>query len=417
MIGRAVCVIVALAISLVMAACSQVPISTSSPASSPIPTSASSASLVVPTLSPTPPTGGLGDWHQLAPQNGLRDVAFMSVASEGDTFLGLGCFRAEEGCGQPGIWESEDGLNWRTAGPVFLPPDFTFGTVFAAASSRIGTVAAGNVRRGDNITQGLETQASIWLRSADGWLQVTPQSASDATVNALLATDGRVVAVGSRAFIEQGGFRAWWSADGTTWQSTRSFNTEPNPTALLQVAAGLLAWGPSCSVCVARTAWWLSVDGTEWQPIDPPRGLQGANVTAIGLTQGGFEAFGTLGGGNLPVRAAAWVADETAADWRVAEPPAQPEALNLRYHLPVGHGSVVAGIGPPGPGREQQTGLIWLRGPGESTWRAPVEAPDLEIVGLIQHPQELNRIIAIGRTFQGLRETVSIWTGLVDWAP
>jgi hypothetical protein len=41
----------------------------------------------------------------------------------------------------------------------------------------------------------------------------------------------------------------------------------------------------------------------------------------------------------------------------------------------------------------------------------------MEVVGLIQHPEQLNRIIVIGRTFEGLAEHIVIWTGLVDWAP
>jgi hypothetical protein len=41
---------------------------------------------------------------------------------------------------------------------------------------------------------------------------------------------------------------------------------------------------------------------------------------------------------------------------------------------------------------------------------------DVSIVAVIQHPKQLDRIIVIGRTFEGLRERLVIWTGLVDWA-
>jgi hypothetical protein len=286
---------------------------------------------------------------------------------------------------------------------VFLPPDATSGVVQAAVSSQIGTVAAGSVAQGDRF------QASIWLRDTDGWVQVTPQSAADATVAALLAADGRVFAVGSGA--DTAGFTAWWSADGTTWQAASSPRDEFGgyPTDLLPVGDALLAWGTSYGD-PETTLWWRTVDGTAWQRVEAPRGLAGAIVTAIAKTQQGFEAFGSVGGGDLPLRPAAWVAGETAADWQPVDPPPQPGQGSVRYRLSVGQGSVAA----TGPG---QTGMVWLRGPGETTWREPVIIPDFDVLALIQDPDQLNRVIVIGRTFEGLQESVVIWTGLVDWAP
>jgi hypothetical protein len=419
--GRAARLIVALAIGLAPAACSSTPVpsSTPSPATARPTSPADSGSVVpppTPTLRPTPPPGSLAELRQLPQQDGLRDARFLSVAFVGDRFLGLGCVTLRnEGCVRPAIWESDDGLEWRTAGPVFLPPGSSSGTVTAAVSTRLGTVAAGDVRKGDQI------EASIWLRGADGWAQVTPQSASDSTISRLLATDGRVIAVGSGAFTHFSGFRAWWSADGTTWQAAPSIADDVGgyPTDLLPLEGGLLAWGTACGdVCpVLPSAWWLSGDGTAWQPVEPPRGLDGANVTGIGRTEGGFVAFGSFGPIGEPLNPAAWVADETATDWHPVEPPPQPDATTVRYHLLVGQGSVAAGYAPPGPGREQLRGLVWLRGPGESAWRTPVELPDLEVLALIQHPTQLNRIIVIGRTFEGLQEHLVVWTGLVDWAP
>jgi hypothetical protein len=349
------------------------------------------------------------------PQGGLRDARFDSVAYVGDRLLGLGCLANQEGCVQAAIWESDDGLEWRTAGSVILPPDTSSGTVTSAVSSRIGTVAAGNVRQGDKIL------ASIWLRGGNGWAQITPQSAPDSTINALLATDGRVLAVGSGAFTHYSGFRGWWSADSTTWQAAPSVADQSGgyPSDLLPVDGALLAWGTSCGdVCpTLPSSWWLSVDGTAWQPADPPPGLEGAELTTIGRTEGGFVAFGSLGEPGEPRQPAAWVADESAAAWQAVEPPPQPDQATVQYHLLVGHGSVVAGTGPPGPGRDQSTGLVWLRGPGESAWRRPVAIPDVTILALIQSPVQLNRVIVIGRTFEGLTEHIVIRTGLVDWAP
>lgn len=415
--GRAGRLFAALAIGLGPAACSVEPPATP-PTVTTTPSSPSASGSVrppaTPAPTPIPPASTLIGWRQLAPQDSLLKAQFASVVSLGDGLLGLGCVANQEGCVRPAIWESDDGLSWQMSAPVFLAPDFSSGTVVTAVTSRIGTIAAGSVRQGD------KSEASIWLRGPDGWAQITPQSASDSAVSALLATDGRVTAVGSGAFTHFSGFRAWWSGDGTTWQASPALADESGgyPTDLLSVDGGILAWGTACGdVCpVLPTAWWLSVDGTAWQPVEPPNGLEGGNVTAIGPTEGGFVAFGSLGPVGESLHPAAWVADETASDWSPVEPPAQPDATTIRYHILVGHGSVAAGSAPPGPGREQLRGLVWLRGPGDETWRTPIEIPDVEIVGLVQHPVQLNRIIVIGRTFVGLEEQLVIWTGLVDWA-
>lgn len=408
--------IVALALGTVAVACGAPPSPGPSPTPPPSidrPTRPAATASLAPTPTPPPPSE-LSQWRQLPPQEPLQGARFFSVASVANQFLGLGCVTLRnEGCIQPAIWASPDGLEWDSAGPVFLP-ESSSGMVMAAVASRIGTVAAGNVRQGD------KTEASIWLLGANGWAQITPQSASDSTITALLATDNRVIAVGSGAFTHFSGFRGWWSADGSTWGAAPSIADDAGgyPTDLLPVDGALLAWGTACGdVCpVLPTAWWITADGTAWQPVEPPRGLEGANVTAIGHTEGGPLAFGTTGAPE-PLQPAAWVADERAADWSPVEPPPQPGATTVRYHLLVGHGSVVAGNAPPGPGREQLRGLVWLRGPGESTWRVPIEIPDMEVVGLIQHPEQLSRIIVIGRTFEGLAEHIVIWTGLVEWAP
>lgn len=418
-IGRAARLAVVLAIAVAPAACSQVPIVTPPPATPVRPTPTPTDGVPTPTPpSPTetPRPGGLAEWRQLPPQDSLADARFVSADWIGDRFLGMGCVApSADGCVQPAIWESADGLDWQRSAPVFLDPELSGGTVVAAASSRIGTVAAGNVTDGDKI------HASIWLRGADGWAQVTPQSAADATVTSLLATDGRVVAVGSGAFTHFSGFRGWWSADGTTWSAAPSGGDESGgyPSDLLPVEGGLLAWGTSCGdVCpVLPSSWWLTTDGAAWQGVGPPPGLADGNVTAIGPTNAGYAAFGTTGSGDQPVVPAAWVADETAAQWRSVDPPPQPDATTVTHHLLIGHGEGVAGSAPPGLGREQLQGLVWLRGPGETAWRALVDLPDVDVIALLQVPDQPNRIVVIGRTFEGLEERVVIWTGLVDWAP
>ncbi len=404
--------IVAVALGLVPAACSVALSPTTSPAASRLSSPAITGS-VAPVSPEAPPPGGLAEWQQLPPQSGLGDGVFQSVVSAGDRFLALGCVSAAEGCELPAIWESADGLEWRTAGPVFLPPNATRGTVLAASSSQFGTIAAGYVGQGDRV------QASIWIRDAGGWTQTTPQSAADAAISVLLVTDGGVLAVGSDAYMSFNGLRSWSSVDGRTWQAAAKIvnNAEGYPTHILPVAGGLLAWGSGCGhVCgPVASAWWLSVDGTAWQPVDPPRGIERADVTAIDRVEGGFVAFGWTAVADAPIRVEGWTADETAADWRPVEQPPAGDEARVRHHLVVGGGSVAAGTGQPGPDPNQSTGLVWLRGPGESAWGAPVAIRNLDILALIQSPVQPNRVIVIGQTSDGAQTRLAIWTGLVDW--
>ena len=402
--GRVARLTVALAIGLGPAACSAVPgASPTPPQSTAGPPSAATPGWLAP--SPRLPPGSLAQWQEVPPPGGLPDEALGSVTWGGDRFFNLWCVVSEERCVQPGIWESEDGLAWRSAGPVFLPPDSEWAGIAAVASSRIGTFAAGIVAPGNR------EQASIWVREGGGWVPVTPPAAVGAAVDALLATDGRLIAVGSG--FETGGFRAWWSADGRTWQAAPSLpeGAGAHPTNLLPVEGALLAWGPSCiEDCAVTTAWWISVDGSAWQPIDPPRGLEGAAIDVIDRTAEGFVAFGHFGGFDLPVRPAAWVADATAADWRQVETPSSSGETTVTGHLAIGRGGVATGRASVG---ETWAAFLWLKGPGESRWREPATLDNVQIVALL-HPQQPNRVIVIGSDGELRAHT---WTGLVDWAP
>lgn len=394
-------VIVALAIGLGPAACS----ATSGPSPRPPPSTArpspASAGSLAPIPTPAPRPAGLAEWQQLPPRSGLGDGLIHSVVFAGDRFLGLGCVVNAGSCDLPAIWESDDGLEWQTTGHVTLPPNTTRGSIVATSSSRIGTLVAGNVGEGDR------SQAAIWVRGAGGWALVTPQSAGDGGISALLATDSRVIAVGSEVFVRPGGFKAWWSADGKTWQAASPVVDEGGyATHLLAVDGAVLAWGSGCrDICPPLpSAWWLTVDGTAWQRVEPPRGLEDVDVTAIDRTEGGLVAFGWTGVADGPGRAEAWTADETAATWHPVEPPRAEAEARVQHHLVVGQGSVAAGAGH-----------VWVRGPGETTWRAPVAVPNLEIRALIQSPTQPNRFIVFGQTFEGYKTRLEIWTGVVDW--
>jgi hypothetical protein len=107
-----------------------------------------------------------------------------------------------------------------------------------------------------------------------------------------------------------------------------------------------------------------------------------------------------------------------AVEWNTVPPVPNSDGIGVVQYIRVGGGSVAVG---EGGGPTGLAGYIWLRGPGDGIWRPPMQVTlpdgDVSIVAVIQDPEQLDRIIVVGRTFEGLRERLVIWTGLVDWAP
>ncbi|HEU0236471.1 MAG TPA: hypothetical protein VFR14_08535 [Candidatus Limnocylindrales bacterium] len=279
----------------------------------------------------------------------------------------------------------------------------------AAVAWEGGLVVAGEVGRADRI------HVAVWIASDGRTFQRAPDDVSfvDAAIVKLLAVNGGIVAVGTGAFAEYSGFRAWRSTDGVRWTSTaRNVADEAGPDGVEVIDGGFLAWGRTCSVCVPETAFWRSLEGATWS--DARREINGnfAHATELGVTHAGLVAFGTTGVD--PASPAAWVMPNGAGAWQADEPPPQPERTRIRTHLLVGHGEVLAGTSYSG---DSPTGLIWLRRPDDVAWPQPITAPDLSVATVLQDPHRPAELILVGEVERNGRLVVTLWSGSVDWAP
>jgi hypothetical protein len=398
--------VLVLVLAIVLAACQSAPVSTPSPTAAPGRTATPSGSAPTSTSTPLPTSGDVA-WQQI-PQPGLGAAVFIHVVKIGDEFFAAGCrLIGDRGCDEPVIWRSRDGLDWAADLPVEIQPDLNAGTVTSVASSRAGLVAGGSVSAGETV------RAAVWLRMADGWRMLGLPEQGNAAVGTLIPRGDGLVALGFGAFLEAAGFEAWRSADGAIWQAATTPQSEGFPDSALEVDSNLVAWGPSCSYCIAPSAWWVSPDGGAWQEFQAPRGLEQATLTSLGRTNDGFIAFGSLGGGgDVQVAPSAWESADFGTWEQVASP--SGDAQDTVYEqIVVGNGVVAAGTRT---GEDGLSGIVWTRAPGETEWVEDLVLPGLETVGLLNHP-EPGRIVLIGRISTEEGDRVDTWTRRLDWLP
>ena len=255
----------------------------------------------------------VGDWR--APPDPARfpiSLVEQIIPAPGG-YVAVGCAAASgPACGLPAVWTSADAVAW--SGPTLLPvaDDLgeTYGMAEAAAITPMGLAIGGRVRRADR------THAALWFsRDSRSFERIADDATfPDAAVVALTTVGDRFVAVGSEAYLEYFGFRAWASDDGRAWVSTVAAGSDVAfPVGVLTLESGLLAWGPTCGVCPPETAWWRSEDGLAWTATSIELGSgRFAYVTAVGEGPAGLVAFGTTGVD--PVTPAAW-SFPTGADW------------------------------------------------------------------------------------------------------
>jgi len=404
-----------LAVGLLVAACASGPAAPSSgtPATSqsgPLPSTSQSAP------PPTPVStveAGLGDWHRLPDPAALANASIRNVARVSDGYIATGCttLPGELTCDQPAIWRATDAVAWSEPTTLPMAPGETAGLAKAAVAVPAGLVVGGEVRlAGDRV------HAALWF-TPDGrsFERIADDAAlEDASVVALTTLGDRVIAIGAGAFMEPAGFRAWSSDDGRTWaDATPAGVGEPFPTGVLAREDGLVAWGPTCSVCPPSTAWWVSADGSHWAEKAVDLGGRFANVTVVAEVEAGLVAYGTLGGGDDPVTPAGWFLPSDAEQWVTAVAPPAPTPGTVDRFLLVGHGSVLAGTAW---GQPAYRGFVWYQGPADESWRQAALIPGIEVVALLQDPVALERLIVVGRESAGTGATV-IWSGTVDWAP
>jgi hypothetical protein len=360
--------------------------------------------------SPTSTARSADDWQPIGEPAPFRAGTIRRILTVRTGFVAVGCTGLVDECAAPAIWTSVDGLAW--SAPTTLPmlPGETARSATAAVVVSGAIVIGGEVGRADRI------RAALWVAAAAGGpFERVPDvpSFGDGSVGHLLAVAGGLVAVGSDAYMEYAGFRAWHSVDGLAWVPTvPQWDDQASPTGVVGVEGGLVAWGPTCSVCPAETAFWRSADGSSWS--DGRRELDGefAFASTIGVTDGGLVAFGTIGVD--PTNPAAWSLANGTERWVPIDPPPQPGRVSVRSHLAVGHGAVLAGTSLAG---DRPTGLIWLSGPGETGWRPPMALPGVAVMGMLRDPTRPERLILVGETLTGDRPSVGLWVGSVDWAP
>jgi len=380
----------------------------SAPAGPSLAPSKAVSSASAPAASPTNLPGAVEGWTFIGEPASFRASTIDRIMRIDSEFVAMGCTGLLE-CRAPAIWRSADGVDW--AEPTVLP--LFAGEVARSAkavmSFRGGLVVGGEVGRGDRI------QAAFWLVAAGGEPERVEDAPSfaDSSVVDLLAVGDRVLALGTGAFMEYSGFKAWHSDDGVTWMPAVIPPAESAyPTAGLVLADGILAWGPTCGVCPPETAFWRSADGVEWQ--DARQEIRGdfAYVTAIGTTDAGLVAFGTTG--IDPPRPAAWLLEDGTDEWVPRPAPPQSGSARIQAHISVGGGALVAGTSLSG---NKPTALIWLAGPGEAEWRPPVSLPGVEVLGAFLDPLVPDQVLVAGRMSVGNQVVVGLWRGSVDWSP
>jgi hypothetical protein len=355
----------------------------------------------------------VGDWRSVPDPASFGISIVEHVVAVPDGFVAVGCTAvAGPECDLPALWTSPDAVAW--TGPTLLPIARDLGeasgSAVAVAVTPTGLTVGGHVRRGDRLT------AALWFSPDRQSFERVADDASfaDATVVAMTTAGDRYVAVGAGAFMEYAGFLAWWSDDGRDWVNATPASTEPDvayPHAVLALESGLVAWGPTCSVCPARTAWWRSEDGLAWTATGMELSGAFAYATAVGESQRGLVAFGTTGVD--PVKPAAWSLANDADRWEPVQPPAQPEGTPIEHYLLVEDVAVLAATSTRNP--SNPTGLVWLSGPGDAGWR-PVQLPGIEVIGLFPDPDRVDGVIVVGRSWDFQSERF-LWTGTVDLAP
>jgi hypothetical protein len=225
-------------------------------------------------------------WQQVAADSAPPST--IEVVVQAGIFVALG----QGPNGVPGIWRSDDGIQWQHL-------DAT--EAFAGATTVEGLVA----REGQLVAVGAtldESEAGIptaWL-STDGreWRPIELSSGQGAALDIAADSDG-YVAVGAGS---TGGAHpvAWESPDGLTWSSTL-LDSAGLAGAAHQVAANGAGYIAVGARLVTRThgdaAWTMLVPGEAPQPLDVEAGnvsLVAHGASYVGLATGGGRSCGRV---------------------------------------------------------------------------------------------------------------------------
>jgi hypothetical protein len=346
----------------------------------------------------------------------LEEGHLVRVVALSDGYAAVGCRWAKppgegETCAGPAVWLSPDALRWGDRIDLALAPGEESGIASDVDVGPGGYVVGGHTQRG------AESRAAIW-HSSDG-TQFNRVGGGDAfertAVTAITVWGSTWSAIGSGAFLEAAGFRSWSSADGQSWTAGADDNeAEAFPFAVLVSDTGLLAFGPSCGVCVPETHWWSSADGVTWSADGSAPGLDRVALQAATHTPNGLVAAGSAQDEAGEAMGGVWQRPLGADAWSPAPAPVLPAGASLGALISIGDGLLGAATVSR---RTQFSTLLMTKPPDQERWLPVAEFSDHHLVDLVQDRQEPRRVFAIGHSGVDGAGPVVTWVGGVDWAP
>lgn len=381
--------IIAIAATLILAACAAPPSAPAKAAESPAPSTAtppSDAPSAPPTPSVEPSTPAIGSWKQLS----AGSVPYLhDLVVDQTGYVGPGMSAASSDA-EPiaAIWRSADGIEWSEEPYEFATasdPEVVE-TLWTLVPTPTGYAGLGSAGYGIAMSD----DGAVWTHAS------LEEGACPA---ALAARDDTVIAVGSVGPCGQGGMgdpAIWRLGSGGAWTGGQlPGNAGGWLHGVVATAEGFLAWGLTplgadswtCEIgCVVDAnvdpyagAPWLTTDGVEWKRVQDPA-FAGAIIEGIASSDQTTVALGWLPSVDAPetYRVAMWTTED-GADWS-----------RIDAVLPFGDVQQGMGIGIGGGGsalavwvmaNPAVTSHIWLSADGVR-WDEGVELPIGTVMGV-----------------------------------
>jgi len=277
------------------------------PAESPVPTASTSETPTATTLPPAPLAGVA--WGSAVA--GGHEGFVRRITAEGDQFYALGALGDDAV-----IWSSGDGRSWDVATLPFPASWEREAPVFISASNLVASdgrlVAIGTVGALDNLN------VVIW-ESTDGgsWREIDTGAFMAAAYSVLDVTAGPGGLVVVTHHYAGGTGSAWRSTDGGhTWTEHRPPGESVEAAAVVGTGAGYLIAGSTGADDMdtgGSPRIWGSDDGSAWTPLEIEGGDGEGRVNQLTVDGSGrWVAVGTLNG-----RAVAW-RSEDGISWTIA---------------------------------------------------------------------------------------------------
>jgi hypothetical protein len=280
--------------------------------------------------------------------------------------------------GHPAIWRRASNGSWTLVSATSLGALSGSAGLTAVADGPAGWIAVGATSNG-------KSTAPVVLASADGerWQPVASLVAAAGAGTEFLgvaASRSGYVAVGRQMVGGRTFAVLWYSADLRTWTSDNNDGLDgrleaSTVNAVVATAGGFVAVGSHGAV----QALWVSSDGRHWRmdSVSPPAGTASATLRSVAasgarVVAGGYAA---TRGGDVPV---AVVSTDGGAQWRQVVL-ATPNGVGMVTALTaIPDGFTAAGV--VGSGGSQRT-VTWTS-PDGLTWSRPVQTTDSEITAL-----------------------------------